>query len=308
MSLATQPHRFDHLHESVRTIVDLPKNQRIESLQKDLWIGYPVALSILGKLESLLSHPRVLRMPNLLIVGDTNNGKSRIIEKFRVHHPATDTEDGESILAPVLVVQAPPVPDESRLYGAILLALSAPFSHRDRAEKKLNQIVKLLSRIETKILIIDEIHNILAGNGMKIRGVLNAIKNLGNELKISIVGAGTQDAYRAIQTDPQLSNRFEPAPLPRWNLDDDFMRLLVSFERVIPLAQPSDLTERSLAVKIHSLSEGLLGEVSSLLRKAAEASILDGSEKISKRLLDSVSFVPPSKRRWGGEGRGVGGF
>lgn len=308
MSSVEQVPRFGHLNEAVWPVMDLPTKQRIESLRKDLWIGYPVAMSILDRLESLLAHPRVLRMPNLLIVGDTNNGKSRIVERFRTRHPAVDTDDGESIHAPVLVVQAPPVPDEGRLYGAILLALFAPFSHRDRAEKKLIQIVKLLTRLETKVLIIDEVHNILAGNGMKIRGVLNAIKNLGNELKISIVGAGTQDAYRAIQTDPQLSNRFEPAPLPRWNLDDDFMRLLASFERVIPLAQPSVLTERSLAIKIHSLSEGLLGEVSSLLRKAAEAAILDGSEKISKKLLDSVSFVPPSKRRWGGEGSGVGGF
>ena len=308
MSSATKAPRFDHLKEDVRKTMDLPMEERIAFIRKDLWIGYPAALATLDKLESLLAHPRVQRMPNLLLVGDTNNGKSRIVERFRSRHPATDSENGESVLVPVLVVQAPPVPDESRLYGAILLRLFAPFSHRDRAEKKAIQVMKLLGRIGTKVLIIDEIHNILAGNGMKIRGVLNAVKNLGNELQVSIVGAGTQDAYRAIQTDPQLANRFEPAPLPRWNLDEDFMRLLASFERVIPLANPSALTERSLAVKIHALSEGLLGEVSILLRKAAEVAIRNESEKITKGLLDSVSFVPPSKRRWGGEGTGVGGF
>ena len=69
------------------------------------------------------------------------------------------------------------------------------------------------------MLIIDEIHHILAGNLNRQKGFLNVIKYLGNELEIPVVGVGTRDAYRAIQTDPQLANRFEPAVLPRWELD-----------------------------------------------------------------------------------------
>ncbi|MBP6918808.1 MAG: TniB family NTP-binding protein [Legionellaceae bacterium] len=44
------------------------------------------------KLEALISHPKRQRMPNLLIVGPTNNGKSMIIEKFRRTHLFTNKE------------------------------------------------------------------------------------------------------------------------------------------------------------------------------------------------------------------------
>lgn len=56
------------------------------------------------------------------------------------------------------------------------------------------------------------------------------MKYMGNELQIPIVGVGIKDAYRAIQTDSQLANRFEPAVLPRWEMDKNFLRLLMSFE------------------------------------------------------------------------------
>jgi predicted ATPase with chaperone activity len=36
-------------------------------------------------------------MPNLLLVGPTNNGKSMIVEKFRRTHPASSDADQEHI-------------------------------------------------------------------------------------------------------------------------------------------------------------------------------------------------------------------
>ncbi len=47
-------------------------------------------------------------MPNLLLIGPTNNGKSMIIEKFRRAHPPVSHPDREEI--PVLVVQMPSDP------------------------------------------------------------------------------------------------------------------------------------------------------------------------------------------------------
>jgi hypothetical protein len=52
------------------------------------------------------------------------------------------------------------------------------------------------------------------------------------------VAVGTRDAFNAIQTDPQLTNRFEPELLRRWTMTDDYLRLLASFEIAFPLARP----------------------------------------------------------------------
>jgi hypothetical protein len=96
---------LSHLHESVRPIAGLPAADRLGYVRADRWIGYPAATAALQRLETLLAWPAKQRMPNLLLVGPTNNGKSMIIEKFRRTHPPVSHEDREEI--PVLVVQMP---------------------------------------------------------------------------------------------------------------------------------------------------------------------------------------------------------
>jgi Bacterial TniB protein len=66
------------------------------------------------------------------------------------------------------------------------------------------------------MLVIDELHNVLAGRSDKRREFLNLIRFLGNQLRIPLVGVGTREAYLAIRSDDQLENRFEPFVLPRW--------------------------------------------------------------------------------------------
>ncbi|MGH3710082.1 MAG: TniB family NTP-binding protein [Pseudonocardiaceae bacterium] len=43
--------------------------------------------------------PAKQRMPNLLLIGPTNNGKSMMVEKFRRSHPPVSHPDREEIPA-----------------------------------------------------------------------------------------------------------------------------------------------------------------------------------------------------------------
>jgi type II secretory pathway predicted ATPase ExeA len=236
-------------------------------------------------------------MPNLLIVGDTNNGKSMLVNRFSSRHKPEDNQEGDAAIVPVLCMQAPPIPDEGRFYNTILELLFAPYKPGDRADRKQFQAIKLLKTVGLKLLIIDEIHHILAGTMTKQRAFLNVIKYLGNELQVPIIGVGTKDAFRAIQTDLQLSNRFDHALLPRWQNDDDYLRLLATFERAMPLRHASNLIEGGLANKIYSMSEGYIGEIDRLLIEAAVQAVNMGKECIDGKLLDRIAWTAPSDRR-----------
>ena len=76
------------------------------------------------------------------------------------------------------------------------------------------------------LLVIDELHNVLAGNSVNRREFLNLLRFLGNELRIPLVGVGTRDAYLAIRSDDQLEHRVEPMMLPGWEANDDCCSLL----------------------------------------------------------------------------------
>lgn len=291
------PTEFTHLNESTAKFLELSKAERIEKILSPRWIGYPRAQEVLAKLEDMLSFPQTHRMPNMLIVGETNNGKTMLINRFKRKYPAIDNPKGEGVSVPVLLIQAPPVPDEGRFYNTILEALFAAYKPNDRVDKKQFQAIKLLRYVGLRMLIIDEIHHILAGNMNKQRAFLNVLKYLGNELQIPIVGVGTKDAFRAIQSDPQLANRFEPALLPIWKMDETFLRLLMSFERMLPLKETSRLHDVTLATKIYSMSEGHLGEISKLLNQVAVRAVETENECIDAQLLDSLGWVGPSDRK-----------
>lgn len=288
---------FDHLSETARASLDLSDQERILKIRSPRWIGYTYSKIVLQKLDDLYTYPKHHRMPNLLIVGNTNNGKTMIVRRFASMYPPQDNPDGDQISIPVLLVQAPSTPDENRFYNSILSSFFAPFKPKDHLPRKQMQVMTLLKRVGVKILIIDEIHDILAGHLIKQRQFLNTLKYMGNELQIPIVGVGTKDALRALQTDPQLANRFEPVALPKWRLDQDFLKLLASFERILPLKYPSNLTDSVMAGKLLNLSEGFIGELSRLLNEAAIQAIRSKSEKIDKKTLDSINWVPPADRR-----------
>ncbi len=60
-------------------------------------------------------------MPNHLLIGPTNNGKSMIIEKFYRTHPPVLHPGRKEI--PVLTVQMPSEPSVTRFYTALLAAI-----------------------------------------------------------------------------------------------------------------------------------------------------------------------------------------
>lgn len=289
--------RFPHLSEKTAMQLFLSDAERIAYIQQPRWVGYPRAQQILDKLEELLVFPKMDRMPNCLIYGETNNGKTMLVNKFFNKHRPDDNPNGESSIVPVLYVQAPPVPDEGRLYNSILERLFAPYKPSDRADRKEFQVIKLMRAVGVKILIIDELHHLIAGNSTKQRAFLNVIKHLGNELRIPLVGVGTREAIHAIGTDAQLENRFDREELPLWQNNKEYLQLLATFERSLPLQKASNLVEIDLADQIFAMGQGYLGETSRLLLNAASYAVKSGQEQINKKVLNSIRWVSPSERR-----------
>jgi len=288
---------FSYLTPNAAEKLSLSDQERIEHILKPRWIGYSHAQRILDELEDLLRHPKQPRMPNMLLVGETNNGKTILIDRFLQSHSADPNLGGDAIRLPVLYVQAPPGPDERGLYNAVLNKLFKRLRPLESIDQKRDRVVDLLRQVELGMIVIDEIHHLLAGPVLKQRNFLNVLKYLSNELCVPIVGAGTVDAVRAIQIDPQIQNRFVPTVLPRWEMNTDYARLLTSLERVIPLRQPSNLAEKEMASQLMMMSGGTIGELSQLINQAAIWAIKKKTERIDAKALIACKYTPPAERK-----------
>ena len=290
---------YPHLLPQIRTLADAPAEMRIRRIRTDRWIGYARAEAALSAMEDLLTFPKRTRMPNLLLVGPSNNGKTMIVEKFRREHlrsAQADLREG-AIAVPVLKVQMPPAPDERRFFSAVLEALSAPDRSNDRLAAKQDMAMRMLHATNVRLLVIDEVHNILSGSRDQQRRFLNLLRWLGNELQIPLVAVGTSEALRTIQSDDQLANRFTPFSLPPWRHDAEYLRLLNTLEAMLPLRERSGLEEPAFAQKLLNAAEGILGEVVNLVTMAAVAAVAAGEECIRIERIDDIGFIPPTERR-----------
>lgn len=290
---------YAHLQPCVQAHADEDNTSRIRRIRSDRWISYDRADQVLAACEDLLNFPKRTRMPNVLIVGPTNNGKTMIIEKLRRSHPpvaASRTLEGRAQV-PVLSVQMPAGPDEPRFFGAILDALAFPNIVAAHVSKRQDTAVRLMRETNVQLLVIDEVHNLLSGSRLQQRRLLNLLRWLGNELKIPLVAAGTVDAFYAIQSDDQLANRFEPMSLPPWEEGEEYRLLLSTLEALLPLRRPSFLSKPSIAGKIHSAAGGILGEVVTIVTRAAVHAINTGAERITAKLINESGYLSPTVRR-----------
>jgi len=209
---------FPHIHPNFKQIMSLSDKGRIEFMDQPRWIGYPVAQQTLDLLQNLIIKPARPRMPNLLIVGDPNQGKTTIVRRFFELCGEGYVDENMNPVKPVIIAESPPSADEKSLYLSILHQFHAPHRTTDPVSKLRYQVIHLFRECSVRMLIIDEFHSLLTGSTNKQREVMNAIKFMCNELAIPIVGVGTREAVAVLHTDPQHASRFEVSALPIWEL------------------------------------------------------------------------------------------
>ena len=125
---------------------------------------------------------------------------------------------------------------------------------------------------------------------------MNALKTLNNKLFIPIVLLGTKNALQAVGTDVQIISRFPPVTLPKWRLDRDYLSLLASIEKTLPLKKASNLASKELGPKILDLSEGSIGDIVDLVNKTAIRAIETAAERITAKEIAECGFSKPSQR------------
>jgi|GEM_PF-660332 len=163
------------------------------------------------------------------------------------------------------------------------LGHNAPYTRRGTDLEIL--ALRLLHRKPPKLMIVDEVHHLLAGTVREQRQSLNQLKFLSNELRMPVVALGTSEALYAMQADPQIASRFEPFALPRWHESAALREFVVSFGRLLPLHKPSPFGDKAIIQKLMVHSGGLTGKITSLLAQAAELAIRRKTESISLDLL-----------------------
>lgn len=157
--------------------------------------------------------------------------------------------------------------------------------------------------MNVRMLVIDEIHCLLAGTYREQRIILNCLCFLANDLRIPLICAGISKAKTALLTDEQLADRFEAFELYAWIDDTDFHQLLVSYTALLPLRRPSHLRDPKFRKKLLAMTDGVTVRICRILEDAAVSAIKDAHELIDMKsfhdglAVQSLASVADRRRR-----------
>lgn len=287
-----------HLNNGTKKFLDSCKGadiveKKVNFILTDSWVSHPVAKKIMERMDGIYVHPKTHRMPDLLIVGRPNNGKTTLLRRFASKHKAFLRESDGELIADVIATVMPHDPSETLFINAILKSVNIRPNSSSTLPVKLEQVYNTLEKINCKIIVIDEIHHLGAGGPSQQRLLMNLIKNLSTILGISFIAAGAPEALNIFSSDSQLSSRFQPAVIPVWKNDKELKLLLVSMESLLPLEEPSNLANATMANYIFDNSDSTIGGISKLIKLAAVYAVQNGDKKITIDHLKQCGHISP---------------
>lgn len=277
-----------HLHPELQALAGWSAEDRIKFVTSDTWVSYPAAEDVLAKLTDLLTEsPNQARRRGYLISARADNGKTALLRQFQDMNPVTSPDTGETTM-PVLLISMPEKPSDASFWSAVLQALRAPHRVGDPSRVLRAQALETMRYLKVRMLVIDEIHNLLEGSAREQSAALVMLKMLSNELTIPLVAAGTKAALQALMTDNQLATRFKVAGLPPWRTNRSTRDFLFSMESVLPLMEPSGLADpdlmQNVMLKAHETVDGIVF----VLRETTKLAIRSGVERITTGLVKQV--------------------
>lgn len=225
-------------------------------------------------------------MPSIAIYGDSGMGKTMIMKRFRDEHPPRFDPVSGALKTPVLAMEMTSRPGERRFYSELLTLLGAPQRSRADIAQMEQAALRIMGAIGVQVLVIDEVHNILAGSYKEQRIVLNTLRFLSNRLQISLVCFGVNEAREAISGDVQLARRFEQFTLSRWAANEQFEVLVASILRNTPLRHPSVLAPKSLR-RMLQITEGITSSIFHMVNNLAVEAVESGSERITDDAIEN---------------------
>lgn len=258
-------------------------NERLDLVRSDRWIAFDRANIVLNRLTSLMEMPKQSRMPGLMVYGSSGIGKTMIAKRMESLYPTQYEADIGVTQTPILLLQAPPAPDERRFYQHVLASIGAPMWGRHTVSELEVRALSHLRDMDLKMIMIDEVHNLLAGSYREQRRFLNMLRFLANDLCASLVVFGVNEAVDAIRGDEQLARRLDEHYLPLWEDDIEFSRLIQTLIAAMQL-------ERGSSLSVHSLRTilGVTGGVTSRVFTMVKALAIDAIETGEERITDEA--------------------
>jgi hypothetical protein len=242
----------------------------------------------------------------LIISGPATTGKTTAMQQLGRTVELADRRrrvdcDGR---LPVLFITVPPSSTPKMLISEFARFLGLPTLERMNQIQITNAVCELLCEMGTQLVLVDDVH-LMDTRSRAGAETSDQLKYLGERIPATFVYSGIDVEVSPLLTGvrgSQLAGRFKIVrnqPL-RYGCEADqqiWHHLVHGMDSALRLRRHKPGTLVTHAAYLHARTGGRMGSLSHLVREAALVSLLDGTEKITKKLLEQIELDTAAEQR-----------
>jgi hypothetical protein len=258
----------------------VPKLERC-GLAESIFVEYPRFTNIVNQVAHCHTYSQVAAEPECMFIGGPPGaGKTTLQNHYLRRFPRSDR--GDVIHIPVLCGRVPNRATDKTLVTELLLRLEDLAAEKGSSHNQTTRLRRFIKDCGVKLIILDEFQHFLDKDSWKVlKTVSDWLKNLIDEAEVPIVLIGMPYAAQILDApgNEQLQRRFAVratlAPFG-WGTKEErseFRAFLKIVDEKLPLNEPSRLSDPLTAFRFYCATNGRVGKVMKIVRRATELAL-----------------------------------
>ena len=247
-----------------------------------------------GRRLTLLNRHAISARRGLILSGAAATGKTTAITQFGKTHEVIDQQrhPHDTGRIPVLYVTVPPAATARMLAAEFARFLGLPVTARANMTDIIEAVCGVCCDAGTSLVICDELHNVSLATRTGAE-VSDTLKYFSERIPATFVYAGInveREGLFAGTRGQQIAGRFSLINTIPFPYADDWQGVVATLEQSLRLHHHTPETLTGLDQYLHARTGGMIGSLSHLIRGAAIEAVLNGSEKITRHLLEGIDL------------------
>ena len=281
------------------------EEQRMEYHVRLGVIQTPMLAKVLqtGRLLTMLNREAVSARRGLILSGPAGTGKTTAVTQLGKRHEILDQRrhphaaPGSRI--PVVYITVPPAATPRMLAAEFARFLGLPITARANITDITEAVCGVLIDCRTSLVLCDEIHNLQLGTRAGAE-VSDTLKYFSERIPATFVYAGIDVEHAGLFTGTrgqQIAGRFTLTSARPFGYTAQWRSIVATFDTALLLHQHTPGALTGLGKYLHDRTGGMIGSLSHLIRGAAIQAIHTGTEKITKKMLESIALDHAAEQR-----------
>ncbi|MGC5360295.1 AAA family ATPase [Streptomyces sp. DT24] len=291
------PRAFKALTEEKRLAYNEP---RLDYHSRLVIVATPTVRNVFttGRRLVLLNRHQISGRRGLIVTGQAGTGKTTAIAQLgRNHELLVRKRLGPAAAGrlPVVYVTVPPRATPKMLAIEFARFLGLPVVRQETQTSITNAVCDLLIKMRVELALVDEIHNLNLATQAGAEAS-DQLKYLSERIPATFVLAGIDVAASGLFSGvrgQQIAGRYtvtdtEPFAYGTTAQRQSWRNLIASLEDALRLHRhrPGNLVK--LDSYLHERTDGAIGSLSQLVRGAALEAIINGSEAVTRKTLETI--------------------